>query len=40
MLLRLHWLVILSGKIPASLAVTDGVHTALDVVKATMPGHL
>lgn len=36
--LRLHWLAILSGNIRASLAVTGGVHTALDVVKATMAG--
>jgi dihydroorotate dehydrogenase (fumarate) len=36
--LRLHWLAILSGRIRASLAVTGGVHTALDVVKATMAG--
>jgi dihydroorotate dehydrogenase (fumarate) len=36
--LRLHWLAILSGRVKASLAVTGGVHTALDVVKATMAG--
>jgi dihydroorotate dehydrogenase (fumarate) len=36
--LRLHWLAILSGSVRASLAVTGGVHTALDVVKATMAG--
>jgi dihydroorotate dehydrogenase (fumarate) len=36
--LRLHWLAILSGRVRASLAVTGGVHTALDVVKATMAG--
>jgi dihydroorotate dehydrogenase (fumarate) len=29
---------ILSGRVQASLAVTGGVHTALDVVKATMAG--
>jgi dihydroorotate dehydrogenase (fumarate) len=29
---------ILSGRVRASLAVTGGVHTALDVVKATMSG--
>ena len=29
---------ILSGRVRASLAVTGGVHTALDVVKATMAG--
>ena len=38
LLLRLHWIAILSGRIRASLAVTGGVHTALDVVKATMSG--
>ena len=36
--LRLHWLAILSGRVRASLAATGGVHTALDVVKATMAG--
>jgi dihydroorotate dehydrogenase (fumarate) len=36
--LRLHWMAILSGRVQASLAVTGGVHTALDVVKATMAG--
>ena len=38
LLLRLHWMAILSGRVHASLAVTGGVHTALDVVKATMAG--
>jgi dihydroorotate dehydrogenase (fumarate) len=38
LLLRLHWMAILSGRVKASLAVTGGVHTALDVVKATMSG--
>jgi dihydroorotate dehydrogenase (fumarate) len=36
--LRLHWLAILSGRVRPSLAATGGVHTALDVVKATMAG--
>jgi dihydroorotate dehydrogenase (fumarate) len=36
--LRLHWMAILSGRVRASLGVTGGVHTALDVVKATMAG--
>jgi dihydroorotate dehydrogenase (fumarate) len=36
--LRLHWMAILSGRVHASLAVTGGVHTAVDVVKATMAG--
>jgi len=38
LLLRLRWLAILSGRIRASLAVTGGVHTALDAVKAVMAG--
>jgi dihydroorotate dehydrogenase (fumarate) len=38
LLLRLHWVAILSGRVRASLAVTGGVHTALDVVRATMAG--
>ena len=36
--LRLHWMAILSGRVTASLAVTGGVHTAVDVVKSTMAG--
>lgn len=38
LLLRLRWLAVLSGRIDASLAVTGGVHTALDAVKAVMAG--
>jgi dihydroorotate dehydrogenase (fumarate) len=38
LLLRLRWLAILSGKIKASLGVTGGVHSAVDVVKAIMCG--
>jgi dihydroorotate dehydrogenase (fumarate) len=38
LLLRLHWIAILSGHVRSSLAVSGGVHTALDVVKATMAG--
>ena len=38
LLLRLRWLAILSGQVNASLAVTGGVHTALDAVKAIMCG--
>ena len=38
LLLRLRWLAILSGRIHASLAVTGGVHTSLDAVKAIMCG--
>jgi dihydroorotate dehydrogenase (fumarate) len=36
--LRLHWMAILSGRLRAALAITGGVHTAIDVVKATMAG--
>jgi dihydroorotate dehydrogenase (fumarate) len=36
--LRLHWMAILSGRVRASLAVSGGVHAALDVIKATMAG--
>ncbi len=38
LLLRLRWLAILSGRVHASLAVTGGVHTVLDTVKAVMAG--
>lgn len=38
LLLRLRWLAILSGRIKATLAVSGGVHTALDAVKAVMCG--
>ncbi len=38
LLLRLHWTAILSGHVEASLGVTGGVHTAVDVLKATMAG--
>jgi dihydroorotate dehydrogenase (fumarate) len=37
-LLRLRWLAILSGRLKVSLAVTGGVHTSLDAVKAIMAG--
>jgi len=36
--LRLHWIAMLSGRVRASLAVTGGVHTAVDIAKATMAG--
>ena len=36
--LRLRGVATLTGRVKASLAVTGGVHTALDVVKATMVG--
>jgi len=36
--LRLRGTAVLAGRVKASLAITGGVHTALDVVKATMTG--
>jgi dihydroorotate dehydrogenase (fumarate) len=38
LLLRLRWLALLSGRVSSSLAVTGGVHTSLDAVKAVMAG--
>ena len=38
LLLRLHWVALLYGKIHADLAVTGGVHSAEDVLKAMMAG--
>lgn len=38
LLLRLHWVAILYGKVRANLAVTGGVHSAQDVLKAIMAG--
>ena len=38
LLLRVHALAILSGRISASLAVTGGVHTEIDAIKAIMAG--
>ena len=38
LLLRLRWLAILSGRLRCSLAVSGGVHTALDAIKAIMTG--
>ena len=38
LLLRLHWVAILSDHVRASLAITGGVHTAEDVLKAMMAG--
>lgn len=38
LLLRLHWVAILYGNIRADLAVTGGIHTAEDVLKAMMAG--
>jgi dihydroorotate dehydrogenase (fumarate) len=36
--LPLRWIAILSGQVAADFALTSGVHTALDVVKAMMAG--
>lgn len=36
--LPLRWIAILYGRIPADLALTSGIHTAEDVLKATMAG--
>ncbi len=36
--LRLRGTAVLSGKVKASLAITGGVHTALDVIKSNMAG--
>ncbi|MBD3162126.1 MAG: dihydroorotate dehydrogenase-like protein [Candidatus Eisenbacteria bacterium] len=38
LLLRLRWLAILSGNVKASLALTGGVHTEVDAIKAVMTG--
>ncbi len=38
LLLRLRWLAILFGQVPADLAVTGGVHTCSDAIKAVMAG--
>lgn len=38
LLLRLRWLAILSGHVRATLAVSGGVHTARDAIKAVMAG--
>jgi dihydroorotate dehydrogenase (fumarate) len=38
LLLRMHWLAILSGKVAPSLAASGGVHTSLDAIKAVMSG--
>jgi dihydroorotate dehydrogenase (fumarate) len=38
LLVRLHWVAILFGHVRADLAVTGGVHTAQDVLKAMMAG--
>jgi dihydroorotate dehydrogenase (fumarate) len=38
LLLRLHWVAILYGRVKPDLAVTGGVHTSYDVLKAMMAG--
>jgi dihydroorotate dehydrogenase (fumarate) len=38
LLLRLHWIAILYGNVKPDLALTGGVHSATDVVKAMMAG--
>ena len=36
--MRLRGTAALSGRVKASLAITGGIHTGLDVIKATMAG--
>ncbi|MBP7125045.1 dihydroorotate dehydrogenase-like protein [Myxococcota bacterium] len=38
LLLRLRWLALLFGRVPADLSVTGGVHDTVDVVKSLMAG--
>ncbi len=38
LLLRLHWVAILYGRIKADMAITGGVHSGQDVLKAMMAG--
>lgn len=38
LLLRLRWLAVLSGRIHAGLAVSGGIHSAIDAIKAIMTG--
>ena len=38
LLVRLHWVAILYGRIKADMAITGGVHSAMDVLKAMMAG--
>jgi dihydroorotate dehydrogenase (fumarate) len=38
LLLRLHWVAVLYGKVKADMAITGGVHTPYDVLKAMMAG--
>lgn len=38
LLLRLRWIAILSAQVNASIAATGGIHTTMDIIKATMSG--
>ncbi len=38
LMLRLHWVAILYGRVGLDLAITGGVHTSYDVLKAMMAG--
>jgi dihydroorotate dehydrogenase (fumarate) len=38
LLLRLHWIAVLYGQVKADMALTGGVHSATDVIKAMMAG--
>jgi dihydroorotate dehydrogenase (fumarate) len=38
LLLRLHWVAVISGHIRADMAITGGVHSAQDVLKSVMAG--
>jgi dihydroorotate dehydrogenase (fumarate) len=38
LLLRLHWVAVLYGRVKLDLAITGGVHTAEDVLKSMMAG--
>lgn len=38
LLLRLHWTAILYGNVHADIAITGGVHSAVDVIKSLMAG--
>ncbi len=38
LLLRLRWIAILAGRVRTSLAITGGVHSAVDAIKAVMCG--
>ena len=38
LLLRLHWVAVIYGRVQSDLAITGGVHTAEDVIKCMMAG--